>query len=113
MPFSDRVIQPVQLVVTTAKASRAQITLVHAVQTSTRFLGFFDQARRGARGTTTDDQQDLLRSMFVFAMAGLDATTKQLIRDALPVLVLVSARAEKRLEEFATKRLDEPGRGER
>ena len=110
MPFSDRGIEAVELVITTGKASRAQVTLAHAVQTSTRFLGLFDQTRRGARGTTTDEQQDLLRSMFVFAMAGLDATVKQLIRDALPVLVLVSEQAEQRLEDFAAKRL-EGGRG--
>lgn len=106
MPFSDRSIEPVELVVTTRKASRAQVTFAHAVQTSTRFLGFFDQVRGGARGTTTDEQQDLLRSMFVFAMAGLDATMKQLIRDALPVHVLVSVQAEQRLEEFAARRLE-------
>jgi hypothetical protein len=39
------------------------------------------------RGMSTDEEQDLLRAMLVTAAPGLDAMTKQLIRDALPKVV--------------------------
>lgn len=40
------------------------------------------KATRGGR--TSDQDQDLLRAMLVFASAGADAAMKSLIRDALP-----------------------------
>ena len=41
----------------------------------------------GKAGRPTDVQQDLLRAMVVFAGAGLDSAVKQLVRDAVPVLL--------------------------
>lgn len=57
------------------------------------------------RGRLTSYEEDLLRAAIVFAGAGLDATLKQLIRDALPAVVERVEPAERRLEEFARRRL--------
>jgi hypothetical protein len=62
------------------------------------------QKQRGAsRGTTPDDEQDLLRAMLVMAAAGLDSMLKQLIRDAMPALVKSSDSVREGLEKFVTR----------
>lgn len=63
--------------------------LITAHNTCGSFLESFEQVRkdRGARGTPTDSEQDLLRAMLVFASSGLDAVIKQLIGDALPIVL--------------------------
>jgi hypothetical protein len=57
------------------------------------------------RGMSTDEEQDLLRAMLVIAAAGLDAIAKQIIRDALPTLILKDQRALAELEKFVARRL--------
>jgi hypothetical protein len=61
------------------------------------------------RGMTTDSEQDLLRSMLVMAAAGLDATVKQLVQDALVHLVPVDAKAQNSFEKFVLRRLSGDG----
>lgn len=63
------------------------------------------QQRGRPRGMTTDAEQDLLRSMLVMAAAGLDATVKQLIEDALPALITIDALAQNSFEKFVARRL--------
>lgn len=48
---------------------------------------------RGAHGTATDHEQDLLRAAFVFAAAGLDSMVKQLVRDTLQAIIAKDAGA--------------------
>ena len=57
------------------------------------------------RGMTTDNEQDLLRSMLVMAAAGLDATVKQLVQDALPYLIGGDTKAQNSFEKFVARRL--------
>jgi len=57
------------------------------------------------RGMSTDEEQDLLRSMLVSAASGLDAMTKQLIREALPIIIQIDKEALVELEKFVTRRL--------
>jgi hypothetical protein len=54
---------------------------------------------------TTDNEQDLLRSMLVMAAAGLDATVKQLIEDALSALIASDKKAQNAFEKFVMRRL--------
>jgi hypothetical protein len=64
------------------------------------------------RGMTTDNEQDLLRSMLVMAAAGLDATVKQLIEDTLPSLIAKDSKSQNSFEKFVLRRLSvdsEPG----
>ncbi len=67
----------------------AYIIIVNAHKASSAFLKQFEDIRvyRGAKGTPTDAEQDLLRAMLTFACAGLDSMMKQLVRDTLPAVV--------------------------
>lgn len=58
-------------------------------------------ARNARRGRLTDNEVDLVRAAIVFAGAGLDATLKQLIRDALPSVIEDNEQARKKFEIFA------------
>lgn len=40
---------------------------------SSSFLDIFEKTRGQKKGTSTDEEQDLLRAMLAFASAGLDA----------------------------------------
>lgn len=62
-----------------------------------------DVTLRLPRGMTTDEEQDLLRSMLVMAASGLDAMAKQLIRDALPSIAASDERAAQLLEKSIQK----------
>lgn len=67
----------------------AFVILCNAHDASGSFLDTFRAVRtaREARGAPTDEEQDLLRACLVFAGAGLDSMTKQLVRDALPAVI--------------------------
>ena len=75
---------------------------------SDALLSAYELARhqRGRpRGMTTDSEQDLLRSMLVIAAAGLDATVKQLVQDALPQLIAKDDKAQNSFEKFVARRV--------
>lgn len=61
----------------------------------------------GAR--TRESAQDMLRSMIVFAGAGVDAVTKQLVRETLETMVSREGAAAQKFTEFVEASLD-PGR---
>ena len=91
-----------------ADAARNAFTILrsaHAAASS--FLDIFEGTRqtRQAKGTPTDEEQDLLRAMLVFAGAGLDSMIKQLVRDALSLTIDRSERAEENFRTFVSKRL--------
>jgi hypothetical protein len=67
----------------------AYIIICNAHKASSAFLKQFEDIRmyRKAKGTATDAEQDLLRAMLTFACSGLDSMIKQLVRDALPIVV--------------------------
>jgi len=68
----------------------------------------YDLARdsRGKpRGITTDQEQDILRAMLVAAASGLDGALKQLIRDALPTLIVKDDSVHSAFEKFTQRRL--------
>jgi hypothetical protein len=67
--------------------------------------GFNDLMKARGPGAPTDEEQDLLRAMLLLSTAGLDACAKQLIRDALPVLVTQDDAMRKELLAFASRRL--------
>jgi len=87
---------------------RAAQVLSTAHDSANALLKAYDLARltRGRRGgMTTDNEQDLLRSMLVMAAAGLDATAKQLIQDALQHLLAVDDKARNSFEKFIQRRI--------
>lgn len=88
---------------------KAYLILKYAHDTSESLLDAFSRLHGGGRGAPTDEQQDLLRAMVVFAGAGIDAMTKQLIRDALPVMVETVPDARQRVEKLVPRHLRRGG----
>ena len=91
-------------------ARNAHIILEYALEAATALLKAFDAsrtARRASGGNTTDEEQDLLRAMLVFAGAGLDAAMKRLVEDSLLFLAPRDEEVRKPLEGFAARRLRE------
>ena len=92
---------------------KAALILEHSHSSARAILSAFDlvrSARAPAKGgsvvgTTTDDEQDLLRAMLVMSAAGLDAMTKQLVRDTMPYIVHDNEIARSALESFIGRRL--------
>jgi hypothetical protein len=96
------------------QTEQARLIREHAGYSQDGFKTAFETLKkeRGAkRGMTTDFEQDTLRAAVVFAAAGLDAITKQLIRDALPDLLERDPKVLDGLESFVLSRLrgDEEG----
>ncbi len=109
-PPADR-IEQLELSFASTQTSVAATILSYAALTTQELLAAFGTVRmaQGGQGTTTDQQQDILRSMLVFSMAGLDACLKQLIRDALPALALTSAGVQRQLDDFVSRKISRDG----
>ena len=89
------------------ECQNAFVILCNAHESASSFLDIFTSTRRArsARGTPTDEEQDLLRAMLLFATAGLDSMVKQLIRDALPKAMETNEGAKAMLKNFMARRL--------
>lgn len=61
--------------------------------------------RPGKGGISSDAEQDLLRAMLVMASAGLDATAKRLISDALPELTTIFEPVRAEFEKFIARKI--------
>lgn len=74
---------------------------------SSSFLDIFEKTRKGrkARGTSTDEEQDLLRAMLTFASSGLDSMVKQIIRDALRRVISRDEGAHVMFKAYIDKKL--------
>jgi hypothetical protein len=85
----------------------AHAILLNAHDAASSFLEIFGAVRaaRKAVGMPTDEEQDLLRAMLVFASAGLDSMVKQLVRDALPLIVEGDEGATEMFKEHIERRL--------
>src|ERR1039458_3496085 len=81
---------------------RSYKIVVYAHETAGSLLaGFNSLGQARGRGAPSDEQQDLLRAMLVFAGAGLDACAQQIVRDALPRLAEEHEEARTALVGFA------------
>lgn len=90
------------------QCKKAWLILKHAHESAQSLLRAFELARgmRGRpRGMTTDEEQDLLRAMLVMSAAGLDAMTKQLLRESLPRLTKKHDAVRRGLEKFLARRI--------
>ena len=85
--------------------AKAVTILENAHFTASSFLSTFESERQGARGTTSDNQQDLLRAMLTFASSGLDSMIKQLVTDALPAVIDRREGAQEQFRKFVEGRL--------
>jgi hypothetical protein len=86
----------------------AHLILESAHDAASSFLDIFNSVRtdRKARGTPTDEEQDLLRAMLIFATAGLDSMVKQLIRDALPSVIDRNIGATEMFKRHIERRIE-------
>jgi len=89
--------------------------LCNAHDSATSFLDTFEKLRkaRKAKGTPTDEEQDLLRAMLLFATAGLDSMVKQLVTDALSVVIENDEGAAAEFKKFISRRLEKNDRLDR
>lgn len=88
--------------------SKAQTVCDHARDSVRDFTTAFEIIRstRGqGRGRTGHAEQDQLRAALVFAAAGLDSTLKELIREALPFLVVSDGAVKRELETFVARQI--------
>lgn len=88
---------------TNRQISKSQLILKHTHESTAAFLKAFDDYR--GTGATTDEQQDLLRAMLVFSLAGLDSLLKQIIHDVLPKLVNSDDKVKEGLETFLSRKI--------
>src|SRR5437763_1411024 len=86
---------------------RAHSILERASDSAEALFEAFATVRRarGAHGTATDHEQDLLRAALIFAAAGLDSMVKQLVRDALHSVLRRDPGAQVQFAEFVHSRL--------
>lgn len=85
---------------------RSHQIVVYTHDTARSLLaGFNSLGQARGRGAPSDEQQDLLRAMLLFAGAGLDACAQQIVRDALQRLVSDHDDAREAFTNFAAKRL--------
>lgn len=73
----------------------------HANESVSSFYKIYQIIRKGhGAGSTTHNEQDLLRAMLVFACSGLDAVAKQLISDCLQKVIESDKEGNAARQEF-------------
>jgi hypothetical protein len=94
------------------KLEKALVIFEKTRKASKSFYNQFKKSRASrAGGSTTDEEQDLLRAMLLFSSSGLDAIIKQLIKDALPSIIDVHDGAQKEFQKYIERRLKKSGNG--
>ena len=90
---------------------KSHTILIGAYDAASSFLTLFENIRRSrnAKGTPTDQEQDLLRAMLAFACAGLDSMIKQVVRDALESVIDRSEGAHGNFRVYVERRLARQG----
>lgn len=90
----------------------AQRYLASAYDSVNGMLGSLNKVRslrkkQGIRltGRLPGPEEDLLRAAILFACAGLDATLKQVVRDALPAILQNSPLAHEKFAKFVTQQV--------
>jgi hypothetical protein len=94
-----------------SELQKAYLIVKYAHETAESLLDGFNGLRRGP-GNPTDEQQDLLRAMLLFASAGLDACAKRVITEALPRLARNDDASRTALTKFTARRLNKGEEGE-
>ena len=61
--------------------------------------------KAGRKGPATDEEQDVLRAMLVFAAAGLDSSLKNLFKSCLQQLILQDIKVKEAFEKFIQREL--------
>jgi len=81
-----------------------------AIKSANTFLISFNEKRElQGVGTTTNEQQDLLRSMLVFSAAGFDSMIKYLIKDSLMIVIERDEIAKAKFEDYVENNIQKDG----
>lgn len=85
----------------------AYIILCNAHSASSSFFDIFDKthSKHKSKSMPTDEEQDLLRAMLIFAASGLDSMVKQLVRESLASVIETDDGAKKQFMDYIEKRL--------
>lgn len=83
-------------------AVRGHTVLVSARTTAASLMTLHDETAGDAQ---SEIHQDLLRATLLLATAGIDSMVKQLIQDALPLVIATNDGARAKLEDFVDRRL--------
>lgn len=78
----------------------SQAVFEYTKEAVSNFYKIFQIIRGGSAGTTTHNEQDLLRAMLVFACSGLDAVAKQLVKDSLQRIIELDKTGNAARQEF-------------
>jgi CRISPR/Cas system endoribonuclease Cas6 (RAMP superfamily) len=92
----------------TSEVLNAYVILCNTHDASSSFLHLFESTRksRKAKGMATDEEQDLLRAMLIFATSGLDSMIKQLNREALPLIINKEEGAKEVFKKHIERKLN-------
>jgi hypothetical protein len=88
-----------------AKLNHAILIHNQAMAAIANFHRLYVESQKTTTGSATHDEQDLLRAMLLFACSGLDAVVKQLIQDALEMVLRHDEGAQREFKKFAERRL--------
>lgn len=93
--------------------SEAEIALKHLTQANDVLERAFNNEKKGRLGTSSDEEQDILRARLVLSSAGMDSVLKYLCYRAIPYMVnrndeIVSKRMKEHLSDILKKAFDNP-----
>ena len=92
-----------------SRSAKAAAILSYGIESLKSFYDLFEGERkkRGAAkgGHTTNAEQDLLRSMLVFSAATLDSVVKQVLKDQIPHIGKLPAKAQSEFRDYIMRTL--------
>jgi hypothetical protein len=103
VPGELQALTPAELHGSTELAQRFLASAYDSANGVIRILNALRASRIEQRGRRSHEKDVLLRAGIVFACAGLDASLKQVIHDALPLLLEVKDESRKKFDRFAAE----------
>ncbi len=91
-------------------STKAAEILSYGIDSIKSFYDLFEQKRKRRYrdqkgGFTTNQEQDLLRSMLVFSGATLDSVVKQVLRDQIPKMTQLPQKAQDEFRQYIVREL--------
>ena len=88
-----------------SRTARACQIVEYAHESAESLHDAFVHLKGGRKGPATDEEQDVLRAMLVFAGAGLDSSIKELFKSCLRHLVLVEPKVKDEFQKFIQREI--------
>lgn len=74
------------------------------LQTAENTIASFFEIYEDIEDKDIDKKQDLLRAIILFSCSGIDAVIKQLINDALEIIITIDEGADNNFKAFVEKK---------